>query len=154
MSSRGVSWETPGNRNRREQRLTDRDDSNPVRHASPTELATTHLGFRLEGQIPVQDKSTGDPWRRLVQVITDRGALGVIAMVLGVTLACVVTGVGPTAIYALVALVVAFTVLIAVTVLLLRGRMPGGPPNDLPGSRDGGDEAADSAAPGEDVADR
>ncbi|HEV8555744.1 MAG TPA: hypothetical protein VGR06_05020 [Actinophytocola sp.] len=68
----------------------------------------------------MQDRSTSGGWQRLLRIVVDRGALGVITLALIVTLACVVSGVSPPVIYALVALVASFTLLIAVAAVFLK----------------------------------
>lgn len=61
----------------------------------------------------MEDRSILNGWQRLLRTATDRGAIGVVALVLITALACVVTGAAAPVIYALVAFVVACTVLIA-----------------------------------------
>ncbi len=67
----------------------------------------------------MKDRSISGGWHRLLRVVIDHGALGVITLVLITALACVVAGVTPPVIYALVALVGSCTALIAVTSVLL-----------------------------------
>lgn len=67
----------------------------------------------------MQNRSTARWWQQLHAMVVSHGALGVVGLVLLVALACVVTGVGAAMVYALVALVLACTILIAVTALLL-----------------------------------
>jgi hypothetical protein len=70
----------------------------------------------------MKDRATKDRWHGLLNTITGHGTLGVIAMALVITFACVLSGADAATIYALVALVLAFAVLIAVAVILLGGR--------------------------------
>lgn len=67
----------------------------------------------------MQNRSTTRRWQQLLATVVSHGALGVVGLVLLVALACVVTGVSAAMVYALVALVLACTILIAVTALLL-----------------------------------
>lgn len=59
-------------------------------------------------------------WLRLLRVVVDHGSLGVIALVLLVPLACVLSGADAALVYALVALVVACTIMIAVAAIMIR----------------------------------
>jgi hypothetical protein len=67
----------------------------------------------------MQNRSTHRGWQQLLDATLGHRALGVVAMVLVIVLASVLTGAHPGLIYALVALVAAVTILVAVTTALL-----------------------------------